>query len=114
MPRLPSAPDYPTGNPTPTRGLTQVDAVRETPDLATGRVISGIGGMMQAEAEKLDETVALDALNQLQNKQLDLTYGENGFTKLQGKGVIDGKITSEYPAQLKAEAERLQIGRAHV
>ncbi len=108
MPRLPSAQDYPGSAPSPTRGMTQVGAVRETADLATGRVISGIGEMMQLEAEKLDETVALDALNQLQNKQLDLTYGENGFTKLRGKGVIDGKITSEYPAQLKAEAERLR------
>lgn len=108
MPRLPSAQDYPGSAPSPTRGMTQVGAVRETADLATGRVISGIGEMMALEAEKLDETVALDALNQLQNKQLDLTYGENGFTKLQGKGVIDGKITSEYPAQLKAEAERLR------
>lgn len=108
MPRLPSAQDYPGSAPSPTRGMTGISAVRETADLATGRVISGIGEMMQIEAEKLDDSVAQDALNQLQNKQLELTYGDDGYTKLQGKGVIDRKITSEYPAQLKAEAERLR------
>lgn len=113
MPKLPAPEDYGMSAPRPSRAVTEIspvsrNPVRVTPDLATGKVLMSLGEMMHAEAEKLDETVALDALNQLQNKQLDLTYGDAGFTKIQGKGVIDGKITQDFPAQLQREVERLQ------
>ncbi len=107
MPRLPAPEDYGMTSPRPSRGVTEISPVIGRPDLATGKAMQDIGLMMQQEAEKLDETVALDALNQLQNKQLELTYGDNGYTKVQGKGVIDRKITAEFPTQLQTEAERL-------
>lgn len=107
MLRLPAPEDYGISSPRPSRGVTEISPVQVRPDLATGKAMQDIGLLMQQEAEKLDETVALDALNQLQNKQLDLTYGDNGFTKVQGKGVIDRKITAEFPTQLQTEAERL-------
>ena len=108
MPRLPTQDDYGLRTPAAARRLVDAPAIRQTPDLLTGRAMQDIGAMMQAEAEKMDETVAQDALNKLQEKQLELTYGESGFTKLQGKAVIDGKITDAYPLQLKQEAERLR------
>lgn len=107
MPRLPAPEDFGMSAPRASRGVTEISPVVGRPDLATGKAMQDIGALMQQEAEKLDETVALDALNQLQNKQLDLTYGDNGFTKVQGKGVIDRKITAEFPTQLQTEAERL-------
>ena len=107
MPRLPAPEDYGMSSPRPSRGVTEISAVQVRPDLATGKAMQDIGLMMRQEAEKLDETVALDALNQLQNKQLELTYGDNGFTKVQGKGVIDRKITAEFPTQLQTEMDRL-------
>lgn len=114
MAKLPAPEDYGMSAPRPTRSVTEVSPTRIAPDLATGKVLMSFGEMMQDEANKLDETVALDALNQLQSKQLDLTYGDNGFTKVQGKGVIDRKITAEFPTQLQQEVERLQgtIGSA--
>lgn len=114
MAKLPAPEDYGMSAPRPSRSVTEISPTRVAPDLATGKVLMSFGDMMQAEAEKLDETVALDALNQLQSKQLDLTYGDNGFTKVQGKGVIDRKITAEFPTQLQQEVERLQgtIGSA--
>jgi hypothetical protein len=107
MAKLPAPEDFGFSPPRPSRGITEISPVREEADLATGKVISDLGTMVRQEADKLDETVALDVLNQLQNKQLDLTYGDDGFTKLQGKGVIDRKIISTYPTQLQAEADRL-------
>lgn len=108
MARLPAPEDYGLTTPRATGSPAGHSALRATPDTATGKVMLGLGVMLQEEADKLDETVALDALNQLQNKQLDLTYGDDGFTKLQGKAVIDRKITDEYPANLQKEVERLQ------
>lgn len=108
MARLPAPEDYGLTAPRATGSPTGHSALRATADTATGKALLGIGAMLQEEADKLDETVALDALNQLQNKQLDLTYGDDGFTKLQGKAVIDRKITDEYPANLQKEVERLQ------
>lgn len=114
MAKLPAPEDYGMSSPRPSRGVTEISPTRVAPDLATGKVLMTLGDMMQQEAEKLDETVALDALNQLQSKQLDLTYGDNGFTKVQGKGVIDRKITQEFPTQLQQEVTRLEgtIGSA--
>lgn len=108
MPRLPAPEDYGLSTPRPSRGVTEISPVQVRPDLATGKAMQDIGALMQQEAEKLDETVALDALNQLQNKKLELTYGDNGFSKIQGKGVIDGKITNTFPAQLQNEITRLE------
>jgi len=108
MAKLPAPEDYGMTAPRPSRGMTDISPVRVAPDLATGKALMGIGELMQQEADKLDETVALDALNQLQSKQLDLTYGDAGFTKVQGKGVIDGKIVSEFPTKLQQEVTRLE------
>lgn len=111
MPRLPSAADYTPNVPGSARRLVDVPTIRQEADTAMGRTVQQLGAqfgeVMQAEADRLDETVALDALNALQNKQLELTYGDNGFAKVQGKGVIDRKITQEFPTQLQQEVDRL-------
>jgi hypothetical protein len=110
MARLPAPEDYALSAPRPSRSVTDISPVRENPDLLTGRVMQDIGAMMQQEAEKLDDTVALDALNQLQSKQLDLTYGDNGFTKVVGGDVVKRPITTEYADKIKAETEALGAG----
>ena len=61
---------------------------------------------------------AQDALNQLEEKHLELTYGDDGYAKLQGKQVVDRGITKEYPEKIKQITEGLsakissQAGRA--
>jgi hypothetical protein len=107
MPRLPAPEDYGVSTPRPSRGVTEISPVQGRPDLATGKAMIDIGTMMQQEAEKVDEAVALDALNQLQAKHLDLTYGDNGFTKLQGKQVVDRPITKEYSDQVTQFSDSL-------
>ncbi len=107
MPRLPSIVDYQADTPRPTRGVTAISPTTERPDLATGRAMQEIGLAMQHEAEKIDEVLALDAMNQLQEKHIELTYGDNGFTKLQGKAVTERPIVQEYPGQAKLFAEGL-------
>lgn len=110
MPRLPAPEDYGLSAPRPSRSVTDVSPTRQSPDLLTGKVMGDLGLMMQQEAEKLDETVAMDALNKLQQKQLDLTYGDQGFTKIVGGDVVKRPITTEYADKIKAETEALAAG----
>ena len=110
MARLPAPEDYGLRTPQPSRAVTDISPVRESPDMLTGKVMQDIGLMMQQEAEKLDDTVATDALNKLQEKQLDLTYGDDGFTKVLGGGVIKRPITTEYAEKIKRETEALGAG----
>lgn len=105
MPRLPAPEDYGTSIPRPTRGF--VDLPNVQPDLYTGKVMAGIGVMMEQEAEKIDDALAQDALNQLQDQQLDLTYGDNGFTKLQGTQVTDRPVVQEYSDKMRITTEGL-------
>ncbi len=107
MPRLPSVATYQATAPSASGGITTISADTKRPDLATGRAMQEIGLAMQQEAEKLDETLALEAVNQLQEKHIDLTYGDNGFTKLQGKAVTERPIIKEYHEQAKSFAEGL-------
>lgn len=111
MPRLPSPDDYTLSTPQAARRLVDVPTIRREPDVYTGAAMQDggreFGIIVKREAERLDETMANDALNSLQAKQLELTYGENGFAKIQGKGIIDRKITSEFPAEMQREIERL-------
>jgi hypothetical protein len=105
MPRLPAPEDYGVRTPSPTRGF--VDLPKAEPDLYTGRVLGDIGLMMQQEAERVDDALAADALNKLQDKQLDLTYGDEGFTKLQGTQVTDRPVLKEYSDRMRIETEGL-------
>lgn len=107
MPRLPTQDDYGINPPAAARRPVDAPTIRQTPDLLTGRAMQDIGAMMQAEAEKMDETVAQDALNKLQEKQLELTYGESGFTKILGGDIVKRPVVSEYGAKMKSLTEAL-------
>ena len=102
MPRLPAPEDFGMTTPRPSRGVTEVSPVTVRPDLATGKALSDIGLLMQQEAEKVDEAVALDSLNKLQEKHLELTYGEQGYTKLQGTQMTERPVVREYSDMSKA------------
>jgi len=107
MPRLPAPEDYALSSPRASRGVTEVSPVQVRPDLLTGKVMQDIGVMMEREAETIDNALAADALNKLQDQQLDLTYGEQGFTKLQGTQVTDRPVMQEYSGKMSMITEGL-------
>jgi hypothetical protein len=107
MPRLPAPEDYGVSVPRASRGVTEITPAQRRPDLLTGKVLGDIGLMMEQEAEKIDDALAQDALNQLQDQQLDLTYGEQGFTKLEGTQVTDRPVVQEYSDKMRITTEGL-------
>lgn len=110
MPRLPAPEDFGVSAPRPSRGVTDISPVQVQADLATGAAMGKFADLIKQESDRLDETVALDAMNQLREKRTELTYGDDGFTKLQGGAVVKRKVTDEYPEKLKAQIEALGAG----
>jgi hypothetical protein len=55
------------------------------------------------EADRLDALKAEDAYNKLRASRLNLTMGENGYTKIQGGNVLNNKITENYPKLLEQQ-----------
>lgn len=108
MPRLPAAEDYGVSTPRPSRVVTQVGAD------PIGRVIQGFGGelskLAEEEARKVDELSVQNALNDLDNKELELTYGERGYSSKVGNAVLSEPILKTFPDEYKRSADSIAAG----
>lgn len=100
MAKLPSAADFNEGLPQ-TRGANSVQAVQVQPDLATGRMLEGVGELVYKESQKLDGLQAEEALSKIRQARLDLTMGEQGAYSVKGGSVLDPKYASGYKSQLE-------------
>ncbi len=70
------------------------------------------GHIAQQMQDEQDEVRVTDALNQLKERELDATHGQNGFLALKGRQAMDrpdGKaLSDEYLGYLKTDAERIE------
>ncbi len=57
--------------------------------------------------ERADTLAAEDAYNKLRQKQLDLTYGPQGFLNLKGADVVNRDVPTAYGTQLRDAADGL-------
>ena len=89
-----------------------------SPTINTGMADFGAGlvglsvdleNVLKAEKEKHDQTRAEDAYNQLLQKRLDLTMGEdNGFMRKKGKDAIDPALMKSYQGQWNDAATQIE------
>ena len=110
MPRLPVPEDYQLKPPHSLRDVTDISPVQVRPDLATGKVLSDLGQMIEQETAKVDDVVTQDALNKLKEKRAELTYGDSGFTKLKSGDAVKTPMVTTFGDRLNAEMESLSAG----
>lgn len=83
--------------------------------LALGKSIGGVGEDVATatlrEKERFDQTSVEDAFNQLREKQLDLTLGdENGFTKLRGGDAVKRPVLKEWGDRFDEQSKQIEDG----
>lgn len=95
MPRLPTPEDYGSVTPRATRGMARVEAD------PLGRTLVGISSdlsrMAEEETRKLEDLSVQNMLNELETVDMELTYGDNGYTKTQGQRVLDTPLLKTMP-----------------
>ena len=75
-----------------------------------GRAISGLGETLNAvdrEMARIDNLRAEDAFNQIREAQLDLSIGDDGFTKRKGSEAIDPKLFKDYEGRFKSVEDKI-------
>ena len=125
MPKLPSSLDLgarPTPTPgAPSAGYNPTTGAETAPGLALARLGAEMGSSaneiyaaVKLEQDRNDTLRAEDAFNQLRERQLDLTIGEqNGFANLKGEKAVKSTMMTDYPAsygQAVKEIERYYDG----
>ena len=119
MPRLPSVQDLQRPTPQVVRGtvaprvLTPTGAESQALQQAGQRVFAGSNVVLQAvqeQQERKDHLYAEDAWTKLRQKELELTFGENGFTKKQGSNALTPDFREEYVNQFDTVAEDISAG----
>ena len=60
-----------------------------------------------ATKEHQDTLAAEDAYTKLRQKQVDLTYGDNGFANLKGGDAVNGNVAQNYGEQFSRAAQEL-------
>lgn len=83
--------------------------------LALGRSLGSVGQDIAVatlrERERYDDTRVEDAFNQLREKQLDLTLGEeNGFANLKGGDAVNRPLLKEWTGKFDEETKRIEEG----
>lgn len=76
-----------------------------------GRSAEDIASVAMREQDQADKIRAEDAFNQLRNKQLDLTLGEdNGFAKLKGGDAVNRPVLKDWTAKFDDQAKQISQG----
>lgn len=110
MPRLP---DYTDLGARPEPSVGRVPRNQTSPSRAgeiEGRALSGLGDTMDAidrEMERIDNLRAEDAFNKMREKQLELSIGEDGFTKRKGSDAINPSLFKDYEGKFKSAEESI-------
>lgn len=134
MPKLPGPEALgPRQAPKPATGVATYSPVnRDTPSLRTpvgdlgapdrarvalGDAEIGFGSSIevaaQHEQDRQNILAAEDAYTKLKNKQLDLTFGKDGFTTLKGGAAINPKVFPDYEERFGAAAAEIADGLAN-
>lgn len=106
MPRLPTAPDYGGADaPRLTRAVSEVDPRAYE---LQGRTIQGIADVIEKETQRIEDLAAEDALNKLQERRVNLTLGENGFTKKRAGDVVNEPVLDNFSKEFEAARKELE------
>ncbi len=124
MPKLPDVTAF-GARPTPTAagGVVSYSPVTGA-ETARGEAIARLGGAVGGAGEKLHSyikeqeqranTVRVeDAFNRLREKQLDLTIGEQGFTKRKSGDAVNSPLMEEYGNLFTGSAKEIEDGLAN-
>lgn len=91
----------------PTTGMEDVPAQSMA---HTGAEFEQTAHIVLQAKEQQDTLAAEDAYNTLRQKQIDLTYGQNGIMNQKGAATMNRDMPAEYSGQLTVAAEGLSKG----
>lgn len=109
--------------PQPARGVVSYNPVtgaETAPGQALARLGATIGNVgeklhahIQAQEERANTVRVEDAFNQLRSRQLDLTIGEQGFTKRKSGDAVNQPLMQEYDLRFTDAAKAIEDGLAN-
>lgn len=77
---------------------------------AIGRSVEGLSNDIFRAQQQTDAVRAEDAFNQLRQKQIDLTYGDQGYTHLKGGNAVNRPLLRDYGTEFDNTAAELASG----
>lgn len=90
-----------------------VPTVRAQATSAPTAATRAIAEAMRAEQEAHDTLRAEEAFNQLREKELDLTSGDNGFVHQQGRDVVDKPVMKDWVERFDTATNEISGGLAN-
>lgn len=114
---MPKLPDYTAlggpGVPTPPRGVASyspTSGMESVPAQELGQssnVMETASKIAMAMQDQHDSLRAEDAFNQLRQKQIDLTFGPNGYANLKGANAVNQPVLKSYGSEFDQAASNL-------
>lgn len=109
MPKLPTEADFSRQTPSATRPIVSYQTgqvAQATQQL--GGAMADISAMVQKEQDRLDDIRAEEAINQAKLSALELSHGENGFTKAKGEDVVKKPIREDYNKRFSQSIKQIE------
>lgn len=91
----------------PTTGLEDFKA---RTDARSAEEVQSAASFAMKAVEEHDHLRAEDAYNKLQQKKIDLTFGDSGFARLKGGDAVNKPILKEYGSQFEQDAGEIGAG----
>lgn len=119
MAKLPTVDDKSLSTPQPARGIAtynpaQVSNADANFLIQGGNQLAQLGAefdrIAEEESHRFDTLRAEQAYNDLKAKQLDLTLGDNGFTKLKGQSALAQGQTKQWVEQFEQSRRQIESG----
>lgn len=98
------------GNVTPFRPTSGLEGEAERGLAVAGNEFEKTANVLLKAKEEADTLAAEDAFNKLKQKQLDLTYGKDGFLNLKGADAVNRDVPAQYGTQLVRASQELSQG----
>jgi hypothetical protein len=111
MAKIPTAADFSRQAPSVSRpivGYQSGQAERAAQDLS--KTLGGVASMLEQEQKKLDDIRVEDAINKAKMSALELSQGEEGFTKVKGEGVVTKPVRDDYTKRFSQKMGEIGAG----
>lgn len=104
MPKLPTEDSLSAVVPRPSRGFVDIEPA---PLDRSWEGLGALGQLIDKEFERIEDLRVNDALNQLRERRIELSVGENGFSQKKGAAVVDEPVLDNFQSAFSREIDTL-------
>lgn len=109
MPKLPTEEDFNRPTPSASRQIVTYKTGQEATAISEfGNRLADFGMMVDQEQKRLDDVRAEDALNKAKLRALELSNGDDGFTKVKGEGVVVKPVRDDYSKRFSQSMKEIE------